>query len=352
MNKKLLIKYLNNQCSPSELNEVICWAKNEHLSEETKEQVLETWRTNYENFEIDDNKLNSIFDTIQHKIEADNRRELPLQKDSLNYSAVFKWIFRAAVILLIPVLLFLTHTISTQNEIARNNTRTTIDSLEVIAPLGSRTVVQLSDNTVIHLNSGSKVKYPQIFSGDHREVTLTGEAYFDVAHNEDMPFIVKTEHLNVKVLGTSFNLSAYTSENTIETTLVDGEVQLENAITGEELGVMLPGRHTEYNIDDGAIESTFGEVDKYIAWIDGKLIFEDSPITEVADKLSRMFNVDVIVKKGILDYNYTVTLIDEPLYQILDLMAIATPIKYTILPRKKNADGTYSKQKIILEKKR
>ena len=351
MNKKLLIKYLNNQCSPSELNEVICWAKDEQLIEETKEQVLENWKTNFKNIEIDDNKLNSIFDTIQHKIEADNRRELPTPKDKLNYSEVFKWIFRAAVILLIPVLLIFSHTISDRNEIARNNTRTTIDSLEVIAPLGSRTVVQLSDNTVIHLNSGSKIKYPQVFSGERREVTLTGEAYFDVAHNKDMPFIVKTEYLNVKVLGTSFNLLAYANKNTIETTLVKGEVQLENAKTGEELGVMLPGRHAEFNINDGTIKSTIGDIDKYIAWIEGKLIFEDSPITEVADKLSRMFNVEVIVKKGILDYNYTVTLIDEPLYQILDLMTIATPIKYTILPRTKNSDGTYSKQRIILEKK-
>ena len=351
MDKELIVKYLNNQCSPAELEEVIRWVKSKQWSEDAKDEVIKCWKSACDDVEIDDQRIDSIFDNILNEIESDNTRYLQSHNEKWNYSNTIKLISRVAVILLIPVLLLFSYTISERNKTAQNDFQNLTDSLEVIAPLGSRTVVQLSDRTVIHLNSGSKIKYPQIFKGDSREVTLIGEAFFEVTHKEDMPFIVKTEFLNIAVLGTSFNVSAYSNQNIIETTLVKGKVRIENAKTNEELGGMIPGQHTNFNISDGTIKSSTGEVDKFIAWIDGVIIFEETPITEVADKLSRMFNVEIIVKESIMDYNYTVTLIDEPLYQIMDLMTLASPIKYSILKREKNPDGTYSKQRIILDKK-
>lgn len=115
---------------------------------------------------------------------------------------------------------------------------------------------------------------------------------------------------------------------------------------------MTPGQHVVYHSSTGTLSSTSGDVQKYISWIDGKLIFVDTPITQIADKLNRMFNVDIQVQDRVKGLYYTFTLVDEPLYQILDLMAIATPeISYKIMPRKRLPDGSFSKQVIIIEKR-
>jgi ferric-dicitrate binding protein FerR (iron transport regulator) len=115
---------------------------------------------------------------------------------------------------------------------------------------------------------------------------------------------------------------------------------------------MTPGQHVDYSLRTGDIASTKGKVEKYISWTDGKLIFEDTPILQVTERLSRMFNVTFEVNDEIKEYVYTVTLADESLSQILDLITIATPVVYKALPRKKLSDGTFSKQKIIIEKRK
>lgn len=261
---------------------------------------------------------------------------------------------RAAAILLLPVLAVLFYTLTENISIKSQYTSAAADSLEIIAPVGSRSVVQLSDGSQVHLNYGSKIKYPLFFSGETRDVVLEGEGFFEVAHNPEKPFIVKVGDIHVKALGTEFNVLAYPEDNVIQTTLVNGKVVLEQSVADGEsklIGSMVPGQHVKYNWETETISSSKGSVERYIAWKDGKLIFEDTPISEVADKLSRMFNVDIEVDKEIEDYIYTVTFNNEPLFQILDLMTIATPVKYTSLPRKKLSDGTYSKQKIIITKK-
>jgi ferric-dicitrate binding protein FerR (iron transport regulator) len=252
-------------------------------------------------------------------------------------------------------LTFLFYTLSEKNNLSEKYSKLVVDSLEVIAPLGSRTIVQLSDGSEVHLNYGSKIKYPQFFSGGTREVALTGEGFFTVAHNPDNPFIVKAGNLKIKALGTTFDVLAYPGDDVIETTLVDGKVVLEQ--TGQmgkdkTIGTMVPGQHVAYTLLNGSFFSTKGKIEKYISWIDGKLIFEDTPILQVTERLSRMFNVDFQVKDEVKDYTYTVTLEDESLSQILDLMTIATPVVCKALPRNKLPDGTYSKQRIIIESRK
>ena len=184
--------------------------------------------------------------------------------------------------------------------------------------------------------------------------TLEGEGYFDVEHNPEMPFVVKTGKLNVKAIGTAFNVMAYTGDDVIEATLVEGKVLLaEHLPDGQEknIGAMEPGQHVKYNATSRNYTSTKGDVEKYIAWKEGKMIFDDTPITEIARQLERKYHVDIEIKENIQDYYYTVTFLDEPLMQILELMTIATPVSYQVLPRKKLPDGTFSKQKIIIKRK-
>ena len=352
MTKELLIKFLNDKCTDEELKEVLNWIKNDSLDNQSKSWGYQDWTEFKMNENLMDNDdLSSLLDKIHHKI---NIKRQSIKNPN---ASITTWLTRAAAILLIPVLTFHFYTISDKkSESIKYATNLTVDSLEIIAPAGSRTVVQLSDGSEVHLNYGSKLKYPQNFSGDTRGVILLGEGYFNIAHNPEKPFIVNTGKLSVKAIGTVFNVLAYPGEDNIETTLIEGKVVLEQNRDGIKIktigGAMEPGLHVNYNSKTEKVTYTRGSVEKYIAWKDGKLVFENESIIEVTDRLSHMFNVDFEVADNVKDYSYTVTFVDEPLFQILDLMTIATPVTYKSLSRKKLPDGTFSKQKIIIEKRK
>jgi len=354
MTKELLKKYLNNNCTKSELNEVLLWIKTNALSDEGKQLVLDDWENYEESDNIkNDSKFTVLFDKIQKKI--DSQDGFSEQNKGISLFSVKRWLTQAAAILLIPVLFFLFYTLSEKKSESLKYSNMIVDSLEIVAPVGSRTIVKLSDGSIVHLNYGSKLKYPYFFLGDTREVKLTGEGFFEVAHNAKKPFIVKTDKIKIKAVGTVFNVFAYSDYDKIETTLVRGKVILEqNESNGKSnvIGSMKPGQHISYNKKSRNVVSTQGGIEKYVAWTSGKQIFEDASIVDVAERLSRMFNVDIELADDVMGNVYSFTFLDEPLSQILDLMTIATPISYKIKLRKKLPDGTFSKQKIFLEKKK
>ncbi|MEZ5104966.1 MAG: DUF4974 domain-containing protein [Draconibacterium sp.] len=356
MKEELLIKFLNNQCTDDELDEIIQWLNSGTFPEKDKSIVYNDWKsfkeedgvTKFENYD-------TLLDKIHHKINTQQSKQSNINTGKLSISKLTTWITRAAAILLIPVLGFLFYTLSDKAPTTVEADDLIIRFVELSAPIGSRTKMELSDGTVVHLNVGSKLIYPMVFTGSTREVTLSGEGYFDVEHNPEKPFIVKTEKLDVKVLGTSFNVSAYPNDDNVETTLVKGKVTLEkreNSGASQSIGSMVPGQHVEYNTKTGAILSVKGNVEQYTGWKEGKLVFKNASVSDVASKLSRMFNVEIEIGDDIKDYTYSVTFVDEPLFQILDLMTMATPIEYKTFPRKKLADGTFSKQKIVITKRK
>ncbi len=351
MTKELLGKYLNNCCTSQEVEEIIGWMKQQSFFTESRELGRIDWQQfKEEGSLVSGEKLDTLLDKIHHKLNIEEPRAIQMKSNRL-----IRWISKAAAIIIIPVLAFLFYTISENSRLTNQITIVSVDSLEVIAPVGSRTVVELTDGSVVHLNYGSRIKYPQNFSGETRSVVLTGEGYFEVSHNPDKPFVVTTGQLDVKAVGTIFNVNAYPENNGIATTLVEGKVLLEKQLTGEktkQLGAMKPRQHVIYNSKTGNIMSSVGNVDKYIAWKDGKQVFDNEPIEQVAQRLDRMFNVDIQVDNAVKNYKYTVTFVDEPLFQILELLTVATPIKYKLLPRTKNPDGTFSKQRIIIERKK
>ena len=351
MTKELLERYLNNSCSSQEVEEVIKWMNDQAFFNESKEFGKIDWKQfkKADSF-ISDEKLDNLLDKIHHKLNIEESFSFKTR----NYNLI-SWLSKVAAVILIPVLAFLFYTISENTKLSNQIVTISVDSLEVIAPVGSRTVVELSDGSVVHLNYGSRIKYPQNFWGETRGITLFGEAYFEVAHNPDKPFVVNTGNINVKALGTVFNVNAYAENRNIATTLIEGKVIVEERKdTGSITAIkeMKPGMHLEYQKRTGELSTSMEQVDKYIAWKDGKLVFDNESIDMVAQRLSRMFNVEIQVDNEVAKYKYTVTFVDEPLFQILELLSVATPISYKALPRTKNTDGTFSKQRILIEKKK
>ncbi len=166
---------------------------------------------------------------------------------------------------------------------------------QLVIPYGSRSKVILSDNTVVWLNAGSRLIYPSLFRDKTREVTLFGEAFFDVAENREKPFVVKTTSVDVKVLGTQFNISAYPEDNVVQTVLKAGSVSLRRHQAGlfEKEIVLKPNQMGAFNKTNN--EAKVYEVDAgyYTIWTQGLLSFDQVDLNLIIKKVERYYNLRV-----------------------------------------------------------
>jgi ferric-dicitrate binding protein FerR (iron transport regulator) len=183
-------------------------------------------------------------------------------------------------------------------------------------------------------------------------VELIGEAFFEVTSDSSKPFNVKTGDINVKVIGTSFDLQAYPLSGEISTTLVHGKVVLEKEFGGitKQVATLKPSDHAIYKSGKGTVSiSSEEDLDKFIGWKDGKLVFFNDPIEDVARKLGIWYNVKVnINNKNLKEYHFTATFSDEPIEQVLNLLSKASPIKYKIKKAAKLSDNSYLRREIII----
>lgn len=344
MIKDLFSKYLQGNCTEDEFNQFLLWMKEQSQTVGSKELVMEIWNEFEPEAGAEEKiKYNRLLDKIHHQINVDSKR-VPYKAVS-SKQKVLTFLTRVAAVLLLPVLLLLFYiNWPNKNQFARNQ-----NDLEITAPTGSRVNFKLEDGTRVWLNNGSKLKYPYFFEGKERKVQLTGEAYFEVAHNSKIPFFVETEHLTVKVTGTSFNVNAYSGNNLVETTLVEGKVILLEKESGKEIRTMVPNESVAFDSRSNKYTVETADIGKNIAWKDGLLVFKRDSIVNVVQKLSRWYNIDVeISNEKIKQLTYTGTFADESLPQVLLYMSMATPITYKIIPREKSPDGIFPRQKVII----
>jgi len=280
-------------------------------------------------------------------------KKVSTKLESYNQMNWINFIKRIAAVLIVPLLTYAIY-ISLQNFSLKQLSEVKPIIQTVTAQEATVSHLTLNDGTQVWLHSGSTLQFPTRFTGEKREVKLTGEAYFEVVKNENQAFSLNVQDLNIEVLGTSFNVVSYDDEAISEVVLVSGKVKLfsttENHI--KDFGYMHPGQKAVYARKSQKVYSEDVNVDKYVAWREGKLIFRDDSMSEVVKRLSRWFNVDIsIADPEINDYIYTATFSDENLLQVLYLLKISAPINYTVVDRKTLPNGEFTKQKIILMKK-
>ncbi len=186
----------------------------------------------------------------------------------------------------------------------------------------------LFDGTEVWLNSGTKLKYPSTFNSKDRTVELIGEAFFKVAHNKNLPFKVKTGMLEVEVLGTSFNVSAYEDEENQSVVLVEGKVQLNN-LDGNKIANILPGQMVVKNSSDKVLVTNVNTY-SHTSWKEGKVSFTAERMVDIAKKLERWYNVEITFKnENLKDYEFTGTILrNKPIDQTIMALELLAPIKF------------------------
>lgn len=223
-----------------------------------------------------------------------------------------------------------------------------------VTPPGTKAKFILPDGSVAWLNSASEISFPARFPKNYRLVRLSGEACFEVTKQNYQAFYVETGNLNVKVLGTRFNVINYQNESSTEIILENGKVSLGTGTDRQfkEIALLEPGQAGLFDRTSKTLSVKKVDPLKYTSWIEGKLIFRDDTMNEVVRKLNRSFNVNIEVNDPeILNYVYTATFQDESIDQILELLSISAPINYRIIPREKQDGGLYSNKRIILLKR-
>lgn len=172
---------------------------------------------------------------------------------------------------------------------------------EFSTPSGQRAMVKLHDGTIVWLNARSRLRYPNQFACTERKVELDGEAFFDVAHNKDIPFIVSTEKLDIEVLGTQFNVFAYKGRNEFMTALIEGSVKLYEPDKKSEAMLMYPNEYIE--LKEGKLVKKQINNSDFLLWKEGIYAFDDLPFKEIAGKLELYYDVTIDIRSKKLE-NY------------------------------------------------
>lgn len=211
---------------------------------------------------------------------------------------------------------------------------------QIIVPYGRRHSLTLSDGTVVQLNSGSKLTFPAIFSGSKREVFLKGEGYFEVAKDASKPFIVNTDFINVRVLGTHFNISAYENEKSAVTVLVEGSVEVynNNDFLTKGLCKIKPGQGCFFSENSSGLKVREVDVSEFVSWKDGFLQIKDQPLEDITKKIEKYYNKAILISDNELAGRIISgkLVLAKKMDETLDFLARTTKSTYTM----KN-DGTY-----------
>ncbi|MEO5685555.1 MAG: FecR family protein [Chitinophagaceae bacterium] len=264
----------------------------------------------------------------------------------------FRWLIPlSGVAACITIVYFLLLTTSGEKANAHHAAQNTVSTRK-----GSKTNIQLPDGTMAWLNADSKLVYDENFRGDQREVYLEGEAFFDVVKDKSRPFIIHTKTIDIRVLGTAFNVRAYTTEKTTETALFRGSVEVTLHNNPEKKIVLKPNEKLmvnnksfqfathksdqqngksapELSLTVGKVH--FQEKDSSAwetMWIKNKLVFDAESLEEVAQKVERWYNVKVIVSgdDDLKKTTYSAIFENENLSQVMEALTITGNFKYAI----------------------
>ncbi|MDR0393820.1 MAG: DUF4974 domain-containing protein [Tannerella sp.] len=287
-------------------------------------------------------------DSTKNWTELSKKIAIDKYKRKLRY-----FIRNAAAILVIPLII----TTAVLYRAVINGENIPAGQIEITSANGLVTKMTLPDGTEVWLNSGSKLSYPQYFTGDTRSVSLSGEAYFKVEADQANRFEVLTsDGTTVNAYGTEFNVCAYEDDPTVEATLISGNIEVGiPSVKHEKPGLInIPvGQQVLYDKDNGEYEIANVNLAVKTSWKDGKMIFRRANMTEITRRLARHFNVDMCLDGGELyNYEYSATFTTETLEEILYLLEKSAPIQCEILYPERSEDYTYTRKTVLISMKK
>jgi len=266
--------------------------------------------------------FNSVKD-VEERIRTELQRHIPVYPASRRLP-LWKKSLRIAASILIPVLC-----VGLGYQYAGNKPEQSGDKMTVRVEVGQKANIQLPDGTHVWLNSAGSLTCTPAFNKKERIVYLQGEAYFEVNKDKTRPFIVKANDISVEALGTKFDVKAYSDDNYVMTTLLEGSVRVTSASRSE---IMNPNEKLKFTKEDGKFDkSVLADVDKNVSWINNQLAFEQERLEDIAKVLERMYSVRILfASENLKDIRFSGTLKNNNLENVLQLITFVSPIRYSL----------------------
>ena len=283
--REIIQKYFQNNQSKKIRRTFSSWVKDESNKEEKETAFVEIWDT----LDIQaDSSTEKSFNKLLSTIQA---TDIVVQK---KHSPFIHKLLRIAAIIMLPILsVGITYYLMKDSAKIEHD----VKLVECIVPNGEIRTIILPDSSIVKVNSGSILIYPQKFSNS-RDIFLNGEAYFTVTKDKTKPFIVKTSELDVEVLGTIFNVSAYTDNDNSSTTLESGKVNVKFKNTDKEPVILHPDEQIVYNKNLKSVEKKNVKIENTIAWTEGNMIIQSMSINEVVKIIERKYAVTVYLNSN------------------------------------------------------
>ena len=337
----LLLKYLENKCSPDDLGTIIRLIGTKEDNGELQTLLYEYWK-NTPSFKhrIAEDELNQILDSVHHRINLHENKQKAVIKRITHYAV------RVAAVLFVPLLIVSVWVFLNDGVYHQDDQYITLETQP-----GSKLKTALPDGTEVWLNAGTRVQYPAKFTKRDRGVILTGEAYFHVSSDLKNPFYVKTSNETIKVTGTKFNVSAFPDDNFSSVVLEEGKVSYIPANKKEEPITLQPEEQVVYLKGSGSLIKEKTDIEKYTSWTEGKLIFRSDPLSEVIIRLQRWYNAEIILSDpGHLlgGLTFTMTVKNETLPQVLEYLSQASNLSFEQQKTGRNTNMGPEKTKYLL----
>jgi ferric-dicitrate binding protein FerR (iron transport regulator) len=329
MDKKLVEKFFVNQTTPEETRRVLDWFE----TPEGKGYLHDRLNIDYELMDrkelremVPNLESDELYQSIQDKIVPKRKKVITHKSDWVEHA------FKAAA----AILVILTASLFTFNQ-----QRYADEQVVEREPIHFQTnnevnrEITLSDGSVIRLNKNSEVIISEDIMHGTREIELKGEAFFDVAHNPDQPFIIHANHSTVQVLGTAFNVRSVPEEENVQVAVVEGRVSFTNKMaidteTQQENGVVLTkGQYAYMDIQNSRFQVDDVAVRNYLAWNSGTFEFEDLTLQQVCTQLSRLYGLECTYSdEQIQNLLLTASFTNESVEKTLEVIALSLDIEY------------------------
>lgn len=331
----LLRKFNTGELSPRESKEFVKILKEGDQNEELKVILTAYWEK-AENAHIDA-PTNKLLERLKDKIENPGVKFNLTTRNKTLYTFMR---YAAVVVITFGLTWFAKDFTKSSPKLAVLPKAQVLHQNEVSVLYGSKSKITLPDGSTVNLNSGSVLRYPAQFDNENRKVSIEGEAYFDVKKDPNHPFLVRTNGVTVRVLGTKFNVKSYPDEKNVETTLVTGKVELyandQEINDKNRLMILTPNQQAVFEVQKGKKDSIMSmvhnvnvDVTPIISWKDSRLMFRDEKFVDLAQKLERWYNVDIeIADPKLRSTAFSGVFVKETIEQSLNALELATPFKY------------------------
>lgn len=312
---QLITEYLSGQLTAEAFRKLKDWSLESEENRRYVRDKIEVW------FSSGAASNGKVFD--KEEAFARFQKRVAKKRPKL-YRFPCKIVYRVAVVILI-LLLPLAGYWKGQETL-----RQTFSDIVVEAPLGSRTKLYLPDGTLVWLNAGSKITYSQGFGMDNRQLTLEGEGYFEVVHNQELPFEIHTREVDLRVLGTKFNFKNYSDEDEATVNLLEGRVALHNGLKSMSDLYLSPNEKMVMNKHTGEMVKIKNRSEISRLWTHDELFFDEELLQDIAKKLMRSYDVEIEIADSLKNRRFygSFKVRGNTIEEVLETIASTNRMKY------------------------